>query len=193
MRRRVGLEVAVEPGPGEAPRQAGEEAVQQRTLMLEVIVQRNQPVAELELRGVGALTAVKFARAGAGGPVDGMLVEAKIEKRRGGHAVVEADELVDDPGIHPETHHEGREPGVLDATEEYEVTKVLAGHRPEKLRRHALELDLAFLIGLPVKGEDLLHQRGRGMLDHLAAELRRVSAALELFPDLVAPGRLERF
>src|SRR5713226_8265763 len=180
MRREIRLEVGIETGPGDTASHAGEEAMEQRIEMFKIVIQGDRDVAQFELGAVAVLTAAQFAGADARHPVDGIFIQAKINKGLVADAVVQADKLVDDSRPQAKTEHEGDGFAGIATAQKNEVADVRVGHHAEKLRRHPLELGFSLLIGLPIKPEDLVYQSGVGMLDDLGAKFDLLPAAAEL-------------
>ena len=130
---RIVCEVVVKGGPGDAAGNAGEETVQYGVTVLAVVGERNEAMSKIEFRTVARLTALKVGLTDAGGPVNSLLPETKIEEPVPVKAIVQADEFIDDAGADAKTEHEGHEFAGLGVSQQNEVRNVFIGDKLKEL------------------------------------------------------------
>ena len=154
--------------------------------MLAVVGERNEAMSKIEFRTVACLTALKVGRAAAGGPVNGLLPETKIEEPVTVKAIIQADEFIDDAGADAKTEHEGHKFAGLRVPQQDEVGDVFSGDKLKEPRRQEFELRFAFLVGLPKEGEDLIEKQGIRALENRDLKVPYLLAASELAAKVVA-------
>lgn len=159
-------EVVVEGGPGDVAGDASEELVQEGIAVLAIIGERNESMSKIEFRTIDCLTALKIGRTDARGPVDGLLPKTKIEEPVTVKAIIQADELIDDPGADAKAEHEGHEFAGLRVPQQNEVGDVFSGDKLKEPRCEEFEFRFSLLIGLPKEGKDLIEKQGIGTLEH---------------------------
>ena len=179
-------EIFVESGPGNAAGNASEEMVQYGVTVLAIVGEGNEAMSKIEFRTIDRLTALKVGCADAGGPVNGLFPEAKIEEPVTVISIIQADELIDDAGADAKAEHEGDEFAGLRMPQQNEVGDIFCGDKPKKLRRQELKLCFAFLIGLPEEGKDLIEKQGVRVLEHGDVKVPCLFTASEFAAKVVA-------
>jgi hypothetical protein len=182
----VVCEVFVESGPGDVAGDPSEELVQEGIAVLAIIGERNESMPKIEFRTIDCLTALKIGRTDARGPVDGLLPKTKIEEPVTVKAIIQADELIDDPGADAKAEHEGHEFAGLRVPQQNEVGDVFSGDKLKEPRCEEFEFRFSLLIGLPKEGKDLIEKQGVRALEHRHVKISCFLAASELAAKIVA-------